>query len=136
MATGKRIDHKALTAALGMPDRDVARPSKVISTSISNQIANLKLGESWAQVKKVHGAMSVAAFTAQANEIKESMRQALSSKLSHASQRTGNKYKVEVGHMISSACNIFVVLVVTCVSVGTIGLIDDGESVGRNEVEG
>lgn len=136
MTAGKRVEHSKLKAALATPDRDVAKPSKVVSTSITNQIAALKVGESWAKVQKVHGGVTVAEFSRTSNAMKEELRDSLRNRLSGAMARSGNKYSVEVGDCTSSARNLFLVAIVTCVGVSGLLKIDDGESVGRNDVEG
>lgn len=107
------LDMNMLTAALATPDADVATPTRQSSSSLVSQIAALDVGDSASKVTLVDPAMTMAEYAEQGVEMRERVRQSVSSSLRVAKGRTGGEYEIEIADVLTTKRVLYIVAIIT-----------------------
>lgn len=107
------LNMNALNAAVATPDTDVAMPTRQSSSSLVSQIASLDVGDSASKVTQVDSTMSLGEYAQQGVEMRERLRQSVSSSLRVAKGRTGGEYEIEIADLMTTKRVLYIVAIVT-----------------------
>lgn len=108
----KRIPASQLSAAMATPERDVGVPTRHVAGSMASMVAALAVGECTSKVQAVDPKLSLAEFMAQGATLKEQLRNRITPSVQQAKIRTSGSYSVEIGTMVTTGNNLYLVAVV------------------------
>lgn len=101
-------------AALATPDKDIPVPTKGQRTSsFAAAVADLEVGQCTSRVTRVDPALTVYQLTTVLREMKDALRNNISSTVAAAKRKTDGAYSVELGDVVMPGGSMYVVAVVT-----------------------
>lgn len=108
----KRIPASLIDAALSTSEPAVATPSRRLPTSMRSQIETLDEGDCCSKLNPVDENMILMDYQQRAAEMREQLRNSLTSAVASAKESTGGTYTIEVGEMVMRN-KLYLVAVVT-----------------------
>jgi len=111
--TNKRIDHKVVAAAIASSDSDVEAPLRSMPGSLTSQIAALAVGDCVSKTTPLDPALTLVEFQSQGATLREQLRNRVTPSVTQAKAKTKNSYTIELGTLVTTANNVYLVAVVT-----------------------
>lgn len=100
--------------AMSAPDKDIPVPTKgQRSSSFAASVFDLEVGQSASKVERVESMFAIATLSHILRERKERMRNGVASTVAAAKAKTGGVYSIEVSELITTAGNIYVVVIIS-----------------------
>ncbi len=110
--TKRTIPATHISAAMATSESAVAAPSRSKPGSMKSQIEALEPGGYCAKLQQVDRDIVLSAFVQEAPQMREQLRNTLTSTVAKAKELTGGTYTIEVGDMIMRS-NLYLVAVIS-----------------------
>lgn len=94
-------------------ERDVAVPTRHVAGSMASLIAALGVGECTSKAQPVDPALTLVDFMGQGATLREQLRNRVTPSVQQAKGRTGGSYSIEIGTLITTGNNIYLVAIVS-----------------------
>jgi hypothetical protein len=105
-----------LSAAIETPETGLDEPQRRKSSSFAAQVLDLEVGETAPRISRIDPGATIAVIAESLPDLRNSMRNGVSSAVRRAMERTGGEYSVEVTDFTTPAGAWFVLALVTRVS--------------------
>ncbi len=109
----KLFDTKAIAAAISTAESDVGVPSRAVAGSMTSMIAALAIGECVSKAVPVDPAITIVDFNQQGSTLREQLRNRITPSVTQAKARTHGHYTIELGTLVTTGNNLYLVAVVT-----------------------
>lgn len=108
----KRIDASHLDAAMTTTEPQVDVPNRRQTGSMRSQVEALGVDQIASKIQPVDEGMVLSSYIQKAPELREQLRNSLTSAVANARERTGGTYTIEVGEMVMRN-RLYLVAVIT-----------------------